>query len=284
MPGKKNLLLPPAFGLTIAFLLFLFITNTSFAQEYSKLDSLKIGTKYKIILFDDTEIIGTVISTDSSFVTVNTGKNYSKVKKDDIFNISRNLTPSQYSLLLSAAGGVIFPGAEFFYRNNRDYDPSLSFQLNSAFVVSSNKAFRIDLSYSKLVRKKPYYVISSTGGNVNMVSLSFDFVIGELKPESFFTAYGILGLGMHYTFIPAYTETVSWGYDTTYNTYTSKYEEESRMNAVLRVGGGLGVKLSKHLTVFGEVQYNSVTYGGFLFFAFGQGYIPVRFGLTYMLF
>ncbi len=78
MLGKNKSSLLPAYGFIICFLLILASVNTSFAQEYSKLDSLKIGTQYKIILFDDTEIIGRIISNDSEYVKIETATVYHK--------------------------------------------------------------------------------------------------------------------------------------------------------------------------------------------------------------
>lgn len=286
MLGKTKTSLLPAYGLITALLTLIIISHSAYSQEYSALDSLKIGSTYKIILFDDTEIIGKIIQNDSEFVTVNAGLANRKIKKDDIFNISRNLIPSKYRFMFSAGGGIIFPGGEFPYGNNRHYNPSISFQLNSAFVVSPSKAFRIDVGYSRIKKKSSEPGYSYSGGDANLISFRCDFIIGVLKPESFYTAYAIVGLGLHYTFVPAYSVTSTWrNSDTSYITHTYNIEQEQKMNFVLAIGGGAGIKLNKNLLIYTEVQYNSVTYNSeFFFFPFASGYIPMRIGISYRMF
>ncbi len=189
--------------------------------------------------------------------------------------------------MFSLAGGIVAPGGEFPYGNSREFSPSMSFQLNSAFVVSSNKAFRIDVGYSRINKKPSYGVYTYSGGDANLVSFRCDFIIGEIKPASFFTAYALIGAGVHYTFIPSYTTTyiqTYWGNDSTH-TYTYSNDSEQKLNFMFAIGGGAGIKLNKNLSVFTEIQYNSVSYHGeFFFFPFSSGYIPIRLGLTYHMF
>jgi hypothetical protein len=282
MPGKTKSSLLPAYGLIIAFLLF--ALNSSHAQEYSKLDSIKIGTKYRIILFDDTEIIGKIISNDSVYVVVSTGTATSRIKKDDIFNISFDLTPSKYKFIFSAGGGISLLSGGFFEDGYRKTSSSFSVQLNSTFVTSGSKGFRIDLGYSRFMRKiNDPYMIDYQGGGIGMFTFKTDFIAGDLSPSSVINAYGLIGLGLHIIKEESYSYKYSY-YDTL-PPYTYTSPERSSTNVVFSIGGGLAFRFGKHLGVYSEIQYNMVTYGGwFFFYGIGAGYFPIRAGLTYYLY
>jgi hypothetical protein len=75
-----------------AFSIILFLTLNIYSQNPS--DSIITGKKYKIILFDDREVIGTVARQDSLMVYVKSADGFYQLKKEDIFMVSRELTPS----------------------------------------------------------------------------------------------------------------------------------------------------------------------------------------------
>ena len=284
MTGKKNLFFLPAYGLTITLLFLLFSANISFAQEYSKLDSLKIGAKYKIILFDDTEIIGTVISIDSDYVTINTGVSSKRIRKDDIFNISKDLTPSRYGFMFSAGGGISIMTGGFFNEHYSDFSTLYSLQMNAVFVESGTRAFRFDLGYSRFKRKQIYEFMSDfQGGDLGMFCFKGDFMFGDFKPSSAVNPYGSVGLGIHLLMEDKYSYNVYNSWDSSYNSYSNPIYKS--IDAVLSVGAGVGFRFNKHLGAYAEIQYNMITYGGgFLFFGFGTGYFPMRVGITYYLY
>ncbi len=285
MPGKKILFFLPTCGTFASlFILSFLFTNHSAAQEYSTLDSLRTGRTYKIILFDDTEIIGRIVKTDSIYVVVSNESGTKRIKKDDIFNVSADLTPSQYRFTFSAGGGVSLLSRGFFEDGYRKAAPMLSFQLNANFVTSKSKGFRIDIGYSRFNRElNDPYMVDFQGGAIGMYSFKTDFVIGDLNPSSVINAYGLLGLGIHIIKEESYTYKYRF-YDTAaYYTYTTP--EKSSTNVVFSVGGGLGFRFSKQLGVYAEIQYNMVSYGGwFFFYGFGAGYFPIRGGITYYLY
>jgi hypothetical protein len=284
MPGKTKSNLLPAYGLTIAFLLFISFTSTSFAQEYSKLDSLKIGNRYKIILFDDTEIIGKIVSSDSVYIVISTAAATSRIKKDDIFNISTDLTPSKYKFTFSAGGGISLLSGGFFDDGYRKTSSSFSVQLNSTFITSSTKGFRIDLGYSRFKRKiDDPYMVDYQGGDIGMMTFKTDFVAGDLSPSSVVNAYALIGLGLHIIKEESYSYKYRYYDSSAYYTYTTP--ERSSTNVVFSIGGGLAFRFTKHLGVYSEIQYNMITYGGwFFFYGVGAGYFPIRAGLTYYLY
>lgn len=158
MQGKKNLFLLPDYGLIASLFIFFFLLiNYTSAQEYSKLDSLKIGITYKVIMFDETEFIGKIIHHDSEYVIVSTELTEIKIRKNDIFDITGNLTPSKYRFLFSAGGGVSILTEGFFHQSYNRYSSLFSLQINAAFISSSSKGFRIDIGYSRFKKKADYY-------------------------------------------------------------------------------------------------------------------------------
>jgi len=285
MQGKKYFSLLPAYGLIASiFILSFLYTNHISAQEYSDFDSVKIGYKYKLILFDDTEIIGKLVSLDSVYMIVQTGKTNSKVRKDDILIISKDLIPSKYKFMFSVGGGLSFPAAEFFGVKGRDYKHSFAFQLNGSYLYKQNKALRLDFGYSRLKRKGwDYgYITSVEGGTADLFTAKIDLLVGELRPKYNIFAYALVGLGLHYTNLSETVITEYMSYDSTYHTY--KYEENKEFNAVFGLGAGVGYKMTKSLGIYTEIQYTIATNKGSNIFGYDGGYIPVRFGLTYFLY
>jgi hypothetical protein len=286
MQGKKYFSLLPAYRIiALIFILSFLLSNSAYAQEYSKLDSLKPGVTYKIILFDDTEIIGKIIKHDSEFVIVSTGLTNTQIRKDDIFNISKNLTPSKYRFSFSGGGGVSILTEGFFNHSYKNYSSIFSLQVNAAFFANNKRAFRLDLGYSRFKRKDdsyPYYT-EYKGGDLGMYYFKTEFMMGDLNPSSLVNAYGLVGLGIHITKEEEYTYKYYNSWDSTYHTYI--YPVQTNTNAVLSLGGGLGFRFNKHLGVYTEIQYNMVTVGGgFFIFGFGSGYFPIRAGLTYYIY
>ena len=285
MLGKNKSYLLPACGFIICFLLMLASVNTSIAQEYSKLDSLKIGTQYKIILFDDTEIIGRIVKNDSEYVVVNTGLTDKRVRKDDIYNISQDLTPSKYRFIFMAGGGVSFLTNGFFENHSTHHSALFSLQLGSTFITSSSKGFRIDLGYSRFKRKNDEYNWGTDykGGDMEIYSFKTDFIMGDLSPSSDVNAYGSVGLGVNYTRQEESTYRYYISYDSTW--YESKNPEETSTTLLFSLGGGLAFRFSKHFGAYAEIQYNMISFGNsFFFYGFGAGYLPVRAGVTYYLY
>lgn len=290
MPGKKNLVFLPAYGLTASlfFLSFIFTHNIS-AQEYSSLDSLKPGVMYKFTLFDETEIFGKLIKTDSVFVEISNKSVITKIKKDDIFSVSREIVPSKFKFMFALGGGIVFPGGDFFSHYENEFEKSYCFQLAGSFYFSNNKIIRLDLGYSRLNRKdRPNYYYSenysSSGGDKSLFSFKVDFLAGEFTSESNIIAYGLAGIGLHYTYISEYKYTYTSTWDTTHHTYTYTNPAEKKMNAILSIGGGFGYKIKNKFGVYAEAEYNMVTYAGYVFFGPGTSYFPLKLGLLYFIY
>ncbi len=292
MQGKKYFSLLSVYGIiSTLFILSFLSSNSIYAQEYSKLDSLKMGIKYKFILFDETEIVGLFVKMDSIYVEVSNRSVLTRIRKDDIFSVSRETEQSKFNLMLSFGGGVTFPGGDFFSNNENAFEKSYCFQIAGSFYLSSGKLIRLDLGYSRLKRKtNPYeyyttgYNTTYSGGDKNLFSFKVDFLAGEINTESNIIAYGLAGIGLHYTYVREYSYTSIWSYDTTQNTYTYKYPAEKRMNAVFSIGGGFGYKIKRKFGIYIEAQYNMITYAGYILFGPGTTYIPLRLGMIYFIY
>jgi len=284
MLGKTKSSLLPAYGLITALLALILISNSSYTQEYSPLDSIKTGYKYKLIMFDENEAIGRILSVDSEYVRIESGKQILQIRTEDIYEVSRDLIPSKFKFMLSVGGGISFPAAEFVGIQDRDFSHSLSFQLNGGYLFKPDKAIRIDFGYSRLNRKARdnWGIISTQGGTANMLSLKADLLVGELRPKYNIFAYAFVGLGVHHINLAETIVTEYMNYDSTYHTY--RYEAVDEFNAVFCVGGGAGYRFMKSLGIYTEIQYTMASNKSSNIFGYDGGYIPVRFGITYFIF
>jgi hypothetical protein len=278
MLGKNKSSLLPACGFIICLLFILVSADTSFAQEYSNLDSLKTGVKYKLILFDDTEVIGRIVSNDSEYVKIETGKGVLQIRKDDIFTISKNLTPSKYKFMFSLCGGLAYPTEEFFGGRDTWFKHSFAIQLSGGYLFKPCKVIRLNLEYSRLKAIPPGWGIDiqSEGGDADMYSLRADVLVGELRPKYNIIAYAFVGLGIQYSFVSARTTKEYW--NSTYHTFY--YEAQKDFNAVFCLGGGVGYRITPVIGVYSEINLAVTTnkYSNI------EGYIPVKFGLAYFIF
>jgi opacity protein-like surface antigen len=271
-----------------ACLLFCFLilvsANKSYSQEYSKLDSIKIGQTYKVVLFDDTEIIGKAEKQDSLTITLRRGSISLVIQKENIFTLSKDINPSKYRLIISLQGGITMLSGSFL--NGFDGKTSLGYSghVGVTFPISESKAVRIGFGYSRISTKDnhDYYYQNemSEGGDLFYTSLSGDLLLGNLKPSDNFKIYAILGLGIHLTHQSLMTTTYYNTYDSTYHTFSQTFD--NHLNIVLGLGGGFGFKLSEHFTAFSELQYQMISTPGFIFF--GNGYFTIRAGLALNLY
>jgi hypothetical protein len=276
MLGKNKSSLLPACGFIICFLLILASANTSFAQEYSKLDSLKTGSMYKLILFDDTEIIGRIVSSDSEYVKIETGKGVSQIRKDDIFNVSKNLTPSKYKFMFSIGGGLGYPIEEFFGGRDTWYKHSFALHMSGGYLFKPTKAIRLNLEYLRLKAIPPGWGVDilTEGGDADLYSLRADVLVGELRPKYNIIAYAFVGLGIQYSFVSARTTKEYW--NSTYHTFYREAQKD--FYAVFCLGGGVGYRITPVIGVYSEINLAVTTNSNI------DGYIPVKFGLAYFLF
>jgi len=271
------------FFIKLTFSLVLFLCVNAYSQSPS--DSIITGKKYKIILFDDREVIGTVTRQDSLMVYVKAQDGFYQLKKEDIFRVSRELTPSKFKVMFWAGAGISFFGNDYYsgYGGNKT---GLALQLGAMYPINVTKGIRLDFGYSRwkddhVAYNQPlYYPNYSYYGEqtVQTYFIKADFVFGTFDPAESFKLYGFVGAGGHFRNESEYSYTYYSTYDSTY--YTSYYPESNYSNFMLSLGGGAGYNFTKNLGAYTELQYNSAGY----FFFFGGGFFLAKAGVTYTLF
>lgn len=269
----------------ISVFIFLF-THLSFSQEYSKLDSIQTGTKYKFILFDETEIIGKVISQDSVSIAVQTDKMTVILKKDDIFSVNLDLSSGKYKFIISASGGIVFltgPYDDGPYGSL--YKRGITFQTSGLYPLSDSKGIRFQFSYSRIKRDNDsqgnyYYYSTLEGGNRSFYSFKIGVAIGTFKSITRLSGYFDLNAGIHFTNTEELRTTNYNPYDSTY--YTQIYSSRRSTYFVLGIGAGASYRFSRNFGAFAELEYNMISSEGF-FFLWGNGYFPFRAGISYFI-
>lgn len=271
------------FTLSSIILIAAFSDSFIYSQEQVVIDSLVTGKKFRITLYNDKEIIGRVAKQDSLTAIIATESGTVRIRKEDIFSISRSTIPKLMKALFSAGGGVLLlTGEDSYY--NRNTKPGYSLQLTGLMPFSENKAVRLELGYGKSKKDEylypNYYEYYSSEGpqTRDMYSLHVDFLFGDFETNTRFSVYGLGGAGLVYTDESDFTSSYYNSYDSTFHTYT--YPGEDITSFSLALGGGLRFKLTDRIGMFAEAQYNMSTYEGFFWF-FGRGYFPVRGGFTY---
>ncbi|MCC7159473.1 MAG: hypothetical protein IT281_08045 [Ignavibacteria bacterium] len=255
------------------------------SQDDTLIDSLITGQRYRITLYNEKEIIGKVVKQDSVYAYIVSESGTSRVKKEDIFSFSKNVSPKIFKALFSLGGGVIIPS-----NVNHSYNAlnrlGFSIQFSALKPLDENRSLRIDLSFGRVKREVGYYPIYPYDGSYSSPSDLFrdiytvngNFIFGNNNTDSKFSMYGLIGLGMLIIREGDYSYTYYNSYDSTYHNYTEKGFSEAYFN--ISLGGGLRFNLKNRIGAYAEIQYNMFTNGGYFLF-FGSGYFPIRAGLTY---
>jgi hypothetical protein len=276
---QKMIFLFPA----LSILLF---SNFSFPQDYSSLDSIHTGRKYKFILFDETEVIGKVVSQDSVSISLQTEKMTVILKRDNIFSVTQDLYPSKYEFIFSASGGICFPTGPYDGGPyGRLYKRGLTFETNGLLPFSDTKGMTFELSYSRIKRDADYYGYygyngAFEGGELTYYSFKLGFVVGTLKGNQPLFAFADFSAGIHFSNWAEIKETYYSVYDSTYHTYI--IPAYSSTDLVLGIGGVLGYRVSRNFGIYGKLEYNMIASGGYFFF-WGNGYFPLRLGVSYFI-
>jgi len=299
MKNKKNILTLHS----IFFVIFFIASVNAYSQVSLNPDSLKTGVSYKFVLYNETEVIGKVTGTDSVYIHVSDDRGAYRLRKEDVFFISRDLVRSKFNIILSLGGGIgilnAFGENNYGYGygyGNSDYKPKFSLQATGLIPLGDNKGIRLDIGYSRWKRGEsiqPYY--SGEGyykygeQSKDYYYLKGDFVYGSISPVNKFWIYGIAGFGIHVMKDGAsfYESSHYNSYDSTYYFNHDEYPSYNRTSAVISLGAAFGYRFSKQLGVYADAQLNTLTYNGFFFLFWGEGganYIPIRAGITYTIF
>lgn len=284
----------------IPFLLIAYLlvhSSVMYSQNQTDFTKVVLNKTYKIVLFDDTEISGTITAVDSANVSVKTHDNMTVIiPKSNILYYSSDLTPSHYKFCLSLLGGVSLLSEESeynYYGRGSKIGPNIN--LSGMFFLSDSKAIKFDAGYTFVKAKydnynsyyynDPHYEYTYEGGDASLFSFKGNILFGEFSPTERITYYGSLGLGIHFLSLQEVTEhywTQNYP-DTTWVLRTSNIPSNSEFNAIISVGGSFGYRITKNLGLKAEIEYNLVTSSyAFIFFG-GRNYFPVRAGIFYIL-
>jgi hypothetical protein len=277
-------------------LIFFCNTPTLLSQNHSDLTKIIPGKLYKIVLFDDTEIYGTVISCDSANVNIKNQDNITMIiPKGNILYYSTESAPAKYKFSCSVMGGISLLTERSNYYNDYNGNKKIapSFSVSGMFFLSDTKAVKIDAGYTYVKANYDYYnnyygapsyPVTYTGGDVSLYSIKGNLLYGSFDANEKLILYASVGLGIHLTSQKAayiyYWQ--SYYPDSAAKQYTDYHASQSYFNAMLSIGGGLGYRFSRNFGVKAEVEYNMIT-TSYAFFLFnGPNYFPVRAGIFYI--
>lgn len=284
----------------IAAFIFL-LSSLAFSQNQTDISKIIIGKNYKIVLFDDTEILGKIVSFDSAVVRIETSNNSTIIiPKNNILYYSTELEIPKYRFLVSLMAGASFITNNIYdygygiynYYGNQNKKQGLNINAAAIWFISDTKAVKLDAGYtyvkagdySYVTNYDPLYNTTYTGGNISMYSIKANILFGRFKPEERIILYASLGFGIHITNQEAATESYySSGYpDTAWTLQTNHILPTSEVNAVISVGGCAGYRFSKHFGASMEMEYDMITGENYFLFFGNRNYFPLRAGIFYI--
>jgi hypothetical protein len=157
---------------------------------------------------------------------------------------------------------------------------------------SETNAIRLDLCYGQMKteswelesRGNNYYSYESYSGQTNKIySVTADFVFGNFSPSTKFSLYGLVGLGVIYNSETDYRDAAIYYYNNDTSGWSRTYSGDNSITLNLAIGGGLHFNVTGRLGIYGEAQYNVVSFESYNLFT-NNGYFPLRAGLTYMFY
>ena len=89
------------------------LSNSLLAQDDLLLDSLTTGSKYRITMYNEKEVIGKVIKQDTIYVYMATEEGSVRVRREDIFSVSKSTIPRLIKGLFTIGGGVFLQSGEY---------------------------------------------------------------------------------------------------------------------------------------------------------------------------
>lgn len=281
-----------------AIMIFLFIAlfSLTYSQQILKIDSLKTGATYKFLMYNDNEFIGKITDTDSLYIKISDGKRSYRIKKEDIFSVSKKLEYNKFRVVLSAGGGTSFL---YSFNENKIYDkynPGYSLQLACLFPLDEFKGIRVDAGYSKWIKNA--YTVPDYFGHPGTSSYSeqtkdyyyfkSDIAIGLISPSNKFWIYGLSGFGIQYMREGALN--INYGYylqDSVYYTKSGNTEAVTFNSALFSIGGSFGYRITNNFGVYADAQMEYISHHGFFnifTWSSNETYFPVKIGMTYTIF
>jgi len=245
-----------------------------FSQSLNPSDLLLKGNKYKLTLFDEKEITGTLVSQDEKTVTIKSENILMTIERSNIFSITNDISPSRYKYLAALNSGTVPNSREYgSYRSN--------FIINARFsyFYSEYKNIGIDLSYTsfKGAGYEYNYGNENEGAKESYTDIIANAQIGTFDKKNIVDVYLNLGLGIHIFHRSGYNYTYYSFYDSNYYSYYNR--SYTRLYPVFQIGGGLIIKPAYNIGL--NVEVDMQAYGfGYIFYPF-EAYFPVKAGISY---
>ncbi|RPI15017.1 MAG: hypothetical protein EHM58_15185 [Ignavibacteriae bacterium] len=228
-----------------------------FSQNSVDFDSVKTGKTYKFIMFDETEYIGKVLSVNSARIRIVSDKIIYNLSPDDIFSITKDNTPTVYSIFMNIRGGAVVLGeSKYSYSNREKIFGGYNIGIDNVIPIDEKKGIRFDLLYCHIFRPEnnaPGNYYQNYYDDVQMYSFSGNFVLGSFRSDNKFYYYANAGAGIHITSQGATTNT---HYDVQNNLITEITEHDPNIGFFMSFGVLGGIKLTKKLGAFINFQAN----------------------------
>ncbi len=266
------------FRLAACFIL-LSIFSLSFIYSQVSSDTIRTGSSYIFIFYNDDEITGKVTGQDSNSIFLYSDYGFVKLKRNNIYTFSGNILKKKYEAVFSLGGGTSYHFEKDTDSPFEDFNYSYSMQLSILFPLKGNRGLRADIGYASQYRGEKtevkyqgvfYPVIGSQMRDY--FSIKCDYVFGSISPENKLWVYGTAGIGFNFVH----------NRDNTY----SKAEESylffgsSKFHFLYSLGCTVGYRLNEHFGIYADSQLDF--YGLYFFFRDESGtYMPLRAGVTY---
>ncbi len=263
---------------------------------YSQELNLETGKTYKFVLFDDTEIIGKVLSQEKNLVHIETkDKNRITLLTENILYVTADLNPKYYKTTFTInAGFVSFNNGYNYYSNyKKKIINGPHIDLSAMFHIGEYRAIKIDAGFSFVKGHDETYIENYSsypapynqhryeGGDVALVSFKPNFVLGELSPKSKIFAFGSAGFGVQFIFVEQRKSSFysrNYPDTSTYRYYENVTPSQSSIGVLLSIGGGLGFRVNQRFSITGDAELNLTTAD------YWKLYFPFRLGLNYSIF
>lgn len=247
--------------------------EVTFSQTLRPDDSLSTGIKYKVILFDEEEIIGALISQNNETISIKSDDILMTIERNNIFSITKDISPSHYKYLATLNTGTIPNSSQYgSYRSN--------FIINARFSYFYSEKKNIGLDISFIPFKEESYEYAYDYGNGAMETYT-DIIanaqLGTFDKNNTVDVYLNLGAGIHIFHRSSYNYTYYSFYDSGYYSYYNK--PYTRLYPVLQIGGGLIIKPAYNIGI--NIEFDMQAYGfGYIFFP-AEANFPIKAGISY---
>ena len=257
------------------FFIIFFIQQFSYSQ---KNDSLVIGKKYRIILFDEKEIIGTHVSEDENTISMKADNILMTIEKNNIFSISKDISSSKYKFLINLFGEFV-PKSQYGYSFGYTSRPVLGIDLRASYFYSEKKNVGIEFAYFPFSKSNSQSSGTTvfTGGETNSFDIILNGQFGTFDKSEIVDIYLNLGAGIHSVHRNSSATTYYDPYLLKYYSYSTP--SETNTYPVLQLGAGIIIKPVKNIGINLEIDLNAYGFGIFIFPA--AAYVPIKAGVSY---